>query len=168
VRRFLSYFNLLAVLSGFAMMAALRFPWWSLKLQWQRETKVYPYITSGPATELIGYRKTEQMTILTYLLIACIVLCLVGSVLRRWKGRIALGAAGLLALAAAGRFYMRIASIADRFGIHVQGRAIATYSGFAPTEVSARLQPGFYLIIAAGVLCLAASIFHEKFRFRSG
>jgi hypothetical protein len=168
MKRIISAFNILAVLSGLLMIEAVRLPWWSITIGWARESDVYPYGIYGPAVEIIGYRKTQQMTILTYLLVGCIVLCFVGSVLRRWKGRLVLGAAGVLALVAARRFYLRIADVADRFGMRVQGHAIATYGGFAPTEVSARLRTGFYLVIASGLLCLLASILHEKIRLRSG
>lgn len=166
MRRFLSRFNLLAVLSGCLMVASMLLPWWSLVIGWSRETDVYPHIISGPASEMIGYRRSPQMTMLTYALVLCIVLCFVGSVLRGWKARITLGAAGILPVLVAWRFIVRIAGVAERFGMPIQGRGIASYGGFSPMETSARLRPGLYLIVVAGILCLVSSILYDKFRLR--
>lgn len=167
MKRWLSAFNLLALLSGCLMIAAMLFPWWSLVIEWAGETDVYPYLISGPASELIGYKRSPQMTLLTGVLISCIILCFVGSVLRGRIGRATLGAAGILVLLAAWRLLVRVAAVAARFDIPIQGRAVVTYGGFAPVEVSSRLRPGLYLIVLAGVLCLVASMFHNKLRLRS-
>jgi hypothetical protein len=166
VKRWVSRLNILAVLAGCVMVASMLYPWWSLTLQYGGQSDIYPYIIRGPARELVGYKRSPQMTILTYLLILAIAVCFVGSLLRRWKGRISLAAAGLLALVAAWRFVMRMSEVAGRFDMPLQGHGIANYGGFAPTEVSTRLQPGLYLIAVAGILCLVASIFHDKLRLR--
>ena len=167
MKRFLSAFNFPALLSGIIIAVALAFPWWSLQIQYIGLTYVYPYIIRGPATTILGYQKTAQMPILTGLLVGCIVLSVLGSLLRRWVGRIAVGAAGALALVAAWRFYERAGSIASRYGMAVQGHAVATYGGFSPVEVSAKLEKGFFLAIAGAALALVASLLHEKLRFRS-
>jgi hypothetical protein len=149
------------------MIAAMLFPWWSFALEYSEESDIYPYVISGPASELVGYKRSPQMTLLTGVLISCIVLCFVGSVLKGRIGRIILGAAGVLSLLGAWRLIARVAGVAARFDIPIQGRAVVWYEGFAPTEVSARLRPGLYLIVLAGVLCLVASMFHNKLRLRS-
>lgn len=166
MRRWLSALNILGLVAGAVMITAMLVPWWSLTIQWPGESNVYPYLISGPASELVGYRRSPQMTLLTGILVSCIVLCFIGSALRGRAGRIILGISGLLALLGAWRFIVRVAGVAARFEIPLQGRAVVTYMGFAPTEVSARLRPGLYLIVAAGVLCLMSSIFHDKLRLR--
>jgi len=168
VRRFLATFNILALLSGIAMAAALLYPWWSLQIQYIGLTYVYPYIIRGPATTVIGYRQTAQMPILTGALIGSVALCLAGSFLGRRAGRIALVAAGVLALLAAWRFYVRAGSIAARYGMAVQGEAIAKYgAGFSPVHVNAKLERGFYLVLIAATLALLSAILHNKIRLRS-
>jgi hypothetical protein len=166
MKRWLSALNVLGLVAGCVMIAAMLFPWWSLTIEWAGETNVYPYLISGPASELIGYRRSPQMTLLTGILVSCIVLCFVGSALRGKVGRVILGISGLLALLGAWRLVVRVAGVAARFDIPVQGRAVVRYMGFAPTAVSARLRLGLYLIVAAGVLCLVSSIFHDKLRLR--
>ena len=166
MKRWVSRFNILAVLAGCVMVVSMFYPWWSLTLQYSGQSDVYPYIIRGPARELVGYRRSPQMTILTCILILTIVVCFVGSLLRGRKGRISLAAAGILALAAAGRFIMRMSGVAGRFDMPVQGHGIANYGAFAHLEASTGLQPGLYLIAVAGILCLVASIFHDKLRLR--
>jgi len=166
MKRWLSAVNVLAVLAGLAIAVSLLYPWWGLKIGFMKMTYVYPYVIRGPATEVIGYRKTAQMPFLTGLLVFNIVLCFVGSVLRGRKGRIALGVSSLLTLVAIWRFYVRAASIAGRYHVPVQGEGIATYMAFSPLHVSARLQPGFYLVIAGTVLSLLAAILHDRLRLR--
>lgn len=160
--------NVLAVLSGVLMAVALRQPWWSLDLQFTGKSVVFPNIIVGPVIEIIGYRKTAQMTILTYLLLACIVVCLVASLLRGRIGRLLLGVSGVLPMLAIWRFYSRIADVAERFDMPVQGRGIANYSGFSPLEVTTKLESGIYLMAAGAVLCLLAAILHERVRLRLG
>ncbi|HID87965.1 MAG TPA: hypothetical protein EYP55_11420 [Anaerolineae bacterium] len=167
MKRWISAVNILALLSGCLTIAAMLFPWWSLALEFGGETDLYPYLISGPGSELLGYKRSPQMTLLTGVLISCILLCFAGSVLRGRIGRAALGAAGILVLLATWRLLVRVARVAARFHIPIQGRAVVTYEGFAPVEVSTRLRPGLYLIVLAGVLCLVASVFHNKLRLRS-
>jgi hypothetical protein len=148
------------------MVAAMLFPWWSFKLQFGAQTDLYPYLISGPGSELVGYKRSPQMTILTGVLIVSIGLCFVGGVLRGKTAMATLGAAGILVLLAAWRLLVRVGSVAGRFEIPIQGHGIATYEGFSPVEVSTWLRPGLYLIVLAGVLCLAASLFHNRLRTR--
>ena len=166
MKRWLSAFNVIGLVAGCVMIVAMLFPWWSLVIEWAGETDVYPYLISGPASELVGYKRSPQMTLLTGILILCIILCFVGSGLRGRIGRATLGAAGILVLLGAWRLLVRVAGVAARFDIPIQGRAVVTYGGFAPVEVSARLRPGLYLIVAAGILCLVSSIFHDRLRLR--
>jgi hypothetical protein len=160
--RKLSVPNILAIAGALAIAVSLLYPWWSLDIQIIGKTYIYAYIIRGPATELLGYRRTAQMPLLTGFLIACIVLGLVGSVLRRWAGRIALLAATLFASLAAWRFYVRALDIASRYHMtSVEGESVARLMAFSPLHVAAKLEPGFYLDLAgAGLLFLAALLHH--------
>lgn len=158
--------NVLAVIAGCLMVAAMLVPWWSFRLAITERTDLYPYLISGPGSELVGYRRSPQMALLTGVLIVAIVLCLIGSVLRGKTAKIMLGAAGVLVLLAAWRLLVRVGSVAARFHIPIQGHGIATYEGFASVEVWTWLRPGLYLIVLAGVLSIAAAIFHSRLRVR--
>ncbi len=166
VKRWRFGINILALIAACLMVAAMLFPWWSFKLQFGAQTDLYPYLISGPGSELIGYKRSPQMTLLTGVLVGCIVLCLVGSVLRGRSARIMLGAVGILTLLAAWRLLARVSSVAARFEIPVQGHGIATYEGFSPIEVWTWLRPGLYLIVVAGILALVAGALHERGRLR--
>jgi len=156
--------NVVAIVSGLVMTAAMRLPWWILTFEWTGTSYIYPYLISGPASEVVGYKRRAQMQILTYLLVACIILSFLGSVLRGWKGRLVLGAAGALALLAVWRFVARITSVASGFSMPIQGHGMAYYSGFEVMPVSARLGVGLYLMVAGAVLCLLASLLHNWLR----
>ncbi len=74
--------NILGVIAGVLMTAAMFFPWWAFRLSYTEPTYLYPYLIDGPFSELFGYRRSPQMLMLTGLLIFCIILCLVGSFLK--------------------------------------------------------------------------------------
>jgi hypothetical protein len=167
VKRFLARFDWVAIMSGIILAAAMWFPWWSLQIQFIGLTYVYPYIIRGPATTLLGYEKTNQMPLMTGLLVGSIVLCFVGSLLRKWMGRIVLGAGSVMVFLAIWRFYVRAGSVASRYRVAVQGEAIATYGGFSPVHVSTRLERGFFLALVAAALCLLAAILHDRLQVRS-
>ena len=156
--------NIVAILGALFIVASLVYPWWSLDIEVIGKTFVYPYIIRGPATEVIGYRKTAQMPLLTGFLVACIVFALVGSVLRKTAGRIVLLLAGLFASLAAWRFYVRAASIASRYHMTVQGHAVARWMAFSPLKVAGKLEPGFWFVLAGAVLCFLAALLHGLFR----
>jgi hypothetical protein len=165
VRGKIRFPNILAVIAGLVIIASLLYPWWSLDIEIIGKTYIYPYIIRGPATELLGYRQTAQMPLLTGFLIGCIVLVLVGSVLGKRAGRVALVGAGVVAVLAAWRFYMRALDIAGRYHMtSVNGQTVARMMAFSPLHVAARLQLGFYLVLAGAGLCLLAAIFHGKLR----
>ena len=166
MRRWNPGINILALIAGCLMVAAMLFPWWSFKLQFGVQTDLYPYLIDGPGSEIIGYKRSPQMTLLTGVLVTCIVLCLVGSACRGRVGRIILGAAGILVLLAAWRLLARVGSVAARFEIPIQGHGIATYEGFSPIEVTTWLRSGLYLIVLAGLLALLASVLHERVRVK--
>jgi hypothetical protein len=159
-------FNILAVIAGCLMIIAMLFPWWSYQLQFNDRTDLYPYLISGPGSELVGYKRSPQMSLLTGVLIACILLCLIGSLVRGRIGRITLGVSGLLVLLATWRLLVRIASVAARFELPIQGHAIGTYGGFADVEVWTWLRPGLYIIVLGSLLALVAAIFHNRLRVR--
>ncbi len=158
--------NFLGVIAGCVMIAAMFFPWWSFRLAYTETTDLFPYLISGPGSELVGYKRSPQMTLLTGVLIACIVLCLLGSVLRGRSGRILLAVSGLLVFVGAWRLLIRVGSVAARFQLPIQGHGVGTYGGFASVEVWTWIRPGLYLVVAAGVLSIAAAIFDNRFRLR--
>ena len=157
--------NILAIAAALAIAVSLLYPWWSLEIEIIGKTYIYPYIIKGPATEVLGYRRTAQMPMLTGALIACVVLALSGSVLGKRAGRIALVGAGLLAAGAAWRFYERALDIASRYHMtSVNGKTVARMMSFSPLHVAASLQPGFYIDLAGAALCLLAALFHTRLR----
>jgi len=156
--------NILGLVAVVLMIAALFQPWWSFTLQQTKTTHVYPYLIDGAGSEMIGYKRSPQMTLLTGILIASIVLSLVGSFLRGRVSRILLAVAGVFALLGAWRLLARVAGVAARFEIPLQGAGRAIYEGFAQIEVSTQLEPGTYLIVAGGVLVILASLLYSWVR----
>lgn len=167
MKRWLSAVNVLAVLAGLAIAVSLLYPWWGLRIGFMGWTYVYPYVIRGSATEVIGYRRTDLMPLLTAALAIDIALCLIGSVLRGRKGRIVLTLSTVLGGLVIWRFLVRVGSIAGRYHTPIQGEGVASYMAFSPMHIFTRLQPGFYLMLAGTVLCVLAAIFHEKLRLRS-
>lgn len=157
--------NVLAIAGALLIGGSLMYPWWSLDIQVIGKTFIYPYIIRGPATQLLGYRTTPQMPLLTGFLVACIVLALVGSFLGRRAGPFALLGAGLFAALAAWRFYVRALDIASRYHMtSVNGQSVARLMAFSPLRVAAHLEVGYYLNLAAVVVCLLAAVLHSKVR----
>jgi hypothetical protein len=155
-------FNILGLLAGCLMIAAMLFPWWSFQIEFSDRTDLFPYLISGPGSELVGYKRSPMMTLLTGVLIAAILLCLVGSVLKSKRSKVLIGASGILVLLAVWRLLVRIARVADRFDLSLQGHGRGSMGGFAKVEVSTWLRPGLYLIIIAGVLALLASVYYTR------
>ena len=157
--------NLVAILGGLLIGASLLYPWWSLDIEIIGKTNVFPYIIRGPATQLLGYRRTAQMPLLTAFLVACVVLALLGSVLGRRAGRLAFVGASLFSALAAWRFHSRALDIAGRYNMTaVNGSTIARLGAFSPLHVAARLEPGFYLNLAGAAVCFVAVLLHGFFR----
>jgi hypothetical protein len=157
--------NLVAILGGLLIGVSLLYPWWSLDIEFIGKTNIFPYIIRGPATSVLGYRTTAQMPLLTGMVIACVVLALVGSFLGRRAGRLALFGSALFAGLAAWRFHARALDIVGRYNMTtVNGETVARVGAFTPLHVAARLEPGFYLNIAGGALCLVAVLLHGFFR----
>jgi hypothetical protein len=157
-------FNILGIISGIVMIAGMFYPWWSIKLMIMDQTDIYPYLVDGPLSQLVGYKRSPQMTILTGLLIACILLCLLGSFLRGKSGRIMLAGSAALAFLSVWRFVARMAEVAGRFNLSIQGHGLGDYGGFAKVEVWTWLQPGLYLVVIAGALAIISSLFAPKLR----
>lgn len=157
--------NVLGIAAALLIVWSLIEPWWSLDIQVIGKTYVYPYIIRGPATEVIGYRRTPQMPILTGFLVACALLALLGSFLGRRAGRLGLLGGGLFSALAAWRFYERALDIAARYHItSINGQSVARLMAFSPLRVAARLEPGFYLNLAAAAFCVLAALLHGVFR----
>ena len=154
--------NILGLVSGCLMVASMLLPWWRVAIVGRPGTNVYPYAISGAATELLGYKRSTEMIILTCILITCIALCFVGSTLKGTRGRATLGSMGIVVLLATLGFALRISIVCKRFGIPIQGSIVRM-----AYQVRTGFQAGFYLIILAGLLCLASSAFHEKLPHRS-
>jgi hypothetical protein len=154
--------NLLGIGAGCLMILAMFFPWWSFRWEFVEQTDVYPYVLSGPGTELVGYQRSPEMLLLTGVVIACILLCLLGSLIKRRAGWIMMAISGVLILIAAWRLIARVSGVAARFGLPVIGHGRGNLGGFAWVETWTWLQPGFYLVVSAGVLALAAGLLHHK------
>ena len=157
--------NILGLAAGVVMAVAVRTPWWIITLQGITEDSlVYPNIIRGPITEAIGYSRTEQMKYLMAALVVGIGLCVLGSFLSRWKGRLTLLLAGVLGGLVLWRFIVRITDMASRFEMPLRGKGILRYSGFDVMEVSNRFGQGLYLIAAASGLAILAALLHGWLR----
>jgi hypothetical protein len=155
-------FNPLGFLASIAMAVAMFFPFWAFRLVYMETTNVYPYIISGPIADYIGYNRNRLMPVLTGVLIACIIFCLVGSLLKARPGRILLAVSGVLAFLCVWRFLARIKGLADYFHLPVQGHGIASAGAFAKVPAWTWIQPGLYLIVIGAVLAIIASLLHER------
>ena len=156
-------FDFLGLISGASMIAAMFFPWWYFKMDMNFvPTIIYPYLIDGPMSQFVGYKRSPTMTILTIVLIVCILLIIVGSFMKRKTGRIFLLSSGAIILLAAWRLMARIADVADRFEVPIQGYRIAKYEGFSDVQVWTRVDPGLYLAVIAGVFAILAFLFHKK------
>lgn len=159
-------FNVLGFLSGILMLIAMFFPWWSIDLVIMDQTDIYPYLVDGPLSQLIGYKRSPQMTLLTGILIACILLVFIGTFLRGRIARILLAVSAVLAFLAIWRFASRMAEVAGRFGLSLQGYGLGSLGGFAKVEVWTWLRSGIYLIIIGGILALLASLLEPKLHLK--
>ena len=140
------------------MMLAMFFPWWSFAMEFNEPTYLYPYLLDGPATEIIGYRRSPQMTLLTGVLVACIILALIGAFSPKRRSRWLLIASAVLNSLAVWRLLVRIAGVAALYHMPIQGQAVASYGGFAKVKVWSQIHPGMYLDIAGILLVLLGGI----------
>lgn len=157
-------FNYIGLLAGILMVAAMIFPWWSFSLQFSGQTDLYPYKLDGPGSELVGYKRSPQMGLLTNILAGSIGLAFIGSLLKGKISRALLALSGLVVFLAAWRLLIRVEAVAQRFHVPIQGHGIAHQDGFARMEVYTWLQPGFYLIVAGGVVALIAAVLNTRLR----
>ena len=72
--------------------------------------------------------------------------------------------AGAFTLLGAWRLLARVAGVAARFDIPIQGQGRAVYEGFAQIYVSTQLELGTYLILAGGILAILAGLLHSRVR----
>ena len=156
--------NILAVVAVVLMIVAMFLPWWSLGLQGLMQTDIYPYLIDGPGSELVGYRRSPQMRLLTGVLVFSILLTFLGSFIKGKWSRISLIVGGALALLGTWRLLARVAGVAARFHIPIQGEGRAIYEGFAQIEVWTKLQLGTYMIIAGAILAILAAVLHKYVR----
>jgi hypothetical protein len=147
--------NLLGLVAAGLMVGAMFYPWWSMTMM-DKTSNIYPYLVEGPASEIIGYKRSPQMTLLTGVLIATITLTFLGSILKRNISRILLVVAGALALLGTWRLLARVTGVAARFDIPIQGEGVAVYEGFAHIDVSTQLELGTYLVVAGAGLAILA------------
>ena len=156
--------NLIALVAVAVMVYAMYQPWWSFKLEGSQQTDVYPYLIDGPGSEFIGYKRSPQMEILTWVLIGCIGLTFIGSFLPGKSSRILLTMAGIFTLLGVWRLLARVEGVAARFDIPIQGQGVAVYEGFAQINVWTRLGLGTYLIVAGAALAILAALLHSRVR----
>ena len=166
MKKFSLEINLLGILSGICMVVAMFIPWWSITLEGMGTTELYPYLLDGPLREVVGYKKSPQMELLSNVLIACIAICFVGSFLRTWLARLCLSLSGLVIMLASWRLVARVEQVAGRFNVPIQGHGFASYQGFALTEVWTQLHLGLYLILIGAGLALIAAILHNKIKIK--
>lgn len=140
------------------MIIAMFFPWWMFKLEYTDPTNLYPYLLDGPASEIIGYKRSSQMTLLTGVLIVCILLALIGALSPKRRSRWLLLASAVLNSLAVWRLFVRIGGVAKIYHMPIQGETIASYGGFAKVKVLSKIQPGFYLDVAGILLILLGAI----------
>ena len=157
-------FNLLGFWAGCLMAISMFFPWWSFRWSFVEQTDIFPYLVSGPGSEFVGYHRSPEMTLLTGVLIACILICLAGSLLRGRVAMIMMGASGLVVLVAAWRLLARVSGVAERFGLPAVGHGWGSLGGFAKVETWTWLQPGLYIVAAGGILAILAALLHRKIR----
>lgn len=165
-RKTIFNFNYLALLAVFLMTLAFLVPWWSFQLQGSPQTDIYPYLIDGPGSEFIGYRRSTKMEILSGVLVGCIAISLLGSVVQDQASRIFLGISGLFTLLGTWRLLARLAGVAARFDIPLQGHGRASYSGFAQIPIWTRVRMGTYLAIAGAVVAILAALLHNRVRIR--
>jgi hypothetical protein len=156
--------NLIGILAAVVMIAAMFYPWWSFHLQGAGYTEVYPYLLKGPGSELVGYKSSLPMKILTYVFYTCIGLSLVGSLARGRSGRLLLALSGVMAALGTWRLMHRLGGVAERFDIPLVGKGVASYEGIEFLSVETWLQPGFYLMSAAIVIVLLAALLNFRLR----
>lgn len=157
--------NILGIAAAVVMAVATRTPWWIItKEDTMEDTFVYPNIIRGPITEAIGYSRSEQMKVLTAVLVIGIVLALLGSFLSRWKGRLVLLLAAVLGGLTLWRFMARITDMAGRFDMPLNGHGTLYYSGFDVMGVSNRLGQGVFLMRGAVGLAILAALLHGWLR----
>ena len=152
------YINLLALPGVILMIVAMFYPWWAFKMEFNEQTNLYPYLLDGPASEIIGYQRSSQMTLLTGVLVACILLALIGAFSPKRLSRWLLLTSGLLNSLAVWRLLVRVAGVAALYHLPIQGEAVASYGGFAKVKVWSKIQPGLYLDAAGIVFVLLGAI----------
>jgi hypothetical protein len=157
-------FNILGLLAAGVMLAAMFYPWWSFDLQTTGQTDIYPYLIDGPGSELVGYKQSPQMRLLTYVLGAGIGLAFLGSFVPRIWGRLMLGGSALLAVLGTMRLLDRLEGVAGRYHIPLEGHGFANYEGFEVIAVHTWLRTGYDLIVIGIIAAALAAIINFRLR----
>jgi len=126
MRGVLSRFNILSLIAAGLITASFKYPWWTLAFAGGSgggRAILYPYVIAGELPELLGYRRTAQMSIMVPVLIACVVLCLLASPLRGKLGRIIPALVALLIAGVLYAFLRRIGHVARGYGVPLEGHA---------------------------------------------
>lgn len=150
--------NILGLLGSILMSVAMLFPWWTFAMEFNVPTEIYPYLIDGPGSELVGYKRSPLMTLLTGVLVACILLALIGAFSPKRLSRWLLGISSGLSSLAVWRFLVRIGGVAALYHMPIQGSAVANYGGFAHVKVWAKVLPGLYLSVGGAILVLLGAI----------
>ena len=156
--------NLFALIAVGLMIYGMLQPWWSFQLEGSPQTDVYPYLIDGPGSEYIGYKRSPTMEILTGVLIGCIALTFIASFLPGKSSRISLVVVAVLVLLGGWRLLVRVAGVAARFEIPIQGKGIAIYEGFANINVWTRVGTGAYVMGAGAFVAILAAVLHSRVR----
>lgn len=151
---------LAAILGSISMF----FPWWHFGIEIANNgpSEIYPYLIMGAASNMVGYKRSPTMMILTILIIICILFILISSLI---KSKVTIGlmaGSGVLILLACWRFYERMKSVSEGYNMPVQGLGTADYGGLAIYVVHNWFQPGIYMAGAAAILAIISAIFYSK------
>ena len=157
--------NILGLIAFGLMIASINSPWWYIDFDINIPSYIFPYMIKGPASEMIGYRTSPEMNLLTRFLSISAALMLIGSLLKgKVAPRILIGLSSVFFLLATKMFYARLTDIASRYDTTVQGSGHFEFAGFYRILVWTHLEPGFYIAIAAGGVGIIACILHQWIR----
>ena len=156
--------NLPGVLAAILGSISMFFPWWHFGIEIANDgpSEIYPYLIVGAASNMVGYKRSPTMMILTILIIICIALILISSLIKSKTTIGLMAGSGILILLACWRFYERMKTVSEGYHMPVQGRGTADYGGLAVYFVHNWFQPGFYLVAFAGILAIVAALFYKK------
>lgn len=156
--------NLPGFLAAILGAISMFFPWWHFGIEIANNgpSEIYPYLIVGAASNMVGYKRSPTMMILTILIIICFLIILFSSLIKSKTTIGLMAGSGVLILLACWRFYERMNSVSEGYHMPVQGRGTADYGGLAVYMVHNYFQPGIYLAVIGGVLAIIAALFYTK------